>query len=254
MIHYTIDGPEGAPVLVLSNSLGTTLELWEPQLPELARRRRVLRYDPRGHGRSPAPGGPYTADDLGRDVLELLDRLELQRVSFCGLSMGGVVGMWLGANAPERIDRLVLACTAARFAPRERWEERIATVRREGMAPVADASMERWFSSRFREERPEIVARFREMVAASSPEGYAACCEAIRDFDFRARLGEIAAPTLVIAGEEDPATPVENLQFIAEGIAEARLHVIPGVAHLANVEQPEVFSRAVLDHLGEEAA
>jgi 3-oxoadipate enol-lactonase len=248
-LEYRFDGPEDAPVLVLSNSLGTTLELWESQLGALTRRFRVLRYDLRGHGASPVPPGPYTVDDLGGDVVELLDRLGLERVSFCGLSIGGVTGMWLGANAPERFDRLVLACTAPRIGTVETWTERAANVRAHGTESLADAVMERWFTPAFAAEQPETVARFRAMIAATPDEGYAGCCDALRDFDFRTELGRVAPPTLVISGELDPATPPEDGALLAGGIPDARLTVIPGVSHLANVARPDEFNDAVLSHL-----
>ena len=248
-LNHRFDGPEDASVLVLSNSLGTTLAMWEPQLPAFTQRFRVLRYDGRGHGGSDVPPGPYTIDDLGRHVLGLLDRLGLERVSFCGLSLGGAVGMWLGANAPERVERLALCCTAAQFGTAETWNERAATVRAQGVEALADAVMERWFSPAFREAQPETVARFRAQVASTPAEGYAACCEAIRDFDFRPRLQEIAAPTLVLAGSADPATPPERGQEIADAIPGARLVVIDGVAHMAGVERPDAFGEALLAHL-----
>ncbi len=247
---HRLDGPADAPVLVLSNSLGTTLEMWEPQLPELTRHFRVLRYDRRGHGRSPVPTGPYTADDFGNDLLELLDSLGIERVSLAGLSMGGMVGIWLGVNAPERVERLALTCTAARFGTPEIWAERAAAVRSAGTVDVlADAAMERWFSPAFRAAHPAEVARFREMVASTPPEGYAGCCDALRDFDYRDRLGEIRAPTLVVSAELDPATPPADGQAIADGIPGARFTVVEGTAHMANVERPDAYTRAVLDHL-----
>lgn len=247
---HRFDGPADAPVIVLSNSLGTTLEMWEPQMPELTKHFRVLRYDPRGHGRSAAPAGPYTADDLGRDVIELLDSLEIERISLCGLSMGGMIGMWLGVNAPERVDRLALTCTSARFGTPEIWTERAAAVREAGSVDVlADAAMERWFSPAFREQHPDEVARFREMVAATPADGYAGCCDALRDFDYRDRLRQIEAPTLVVSAALDPATPPGDGELIASGIPGARLVVIEDTAHLANIEKPDAYTRTVLDHL-----
>ena len=212
-------------MLVLSNSLGTTLEMWDPQLPALTERFRVVRYDRRGHGRSPVPPGPYTIDDLGGDVLALLDRLELERVSFCGLSIGGAVGMWLAAEAPERIDRLVLCCTKALFAPPEQWTERAATVRAGGVATVSEATLGRWFTPAFHTARPDVVERFRAMLVGTPPEGYAGCCEALAGTDLRARLGVISAPTLVITGEHDPVAPPPEGEELAAAIPGAR-HVV----------------------------
>ena len=249
LLFHRFDGPEDAPVLVLSNSLGTTNEMWEPQLPALTESFRVLRHDRRGHGRSEVPPGPYTIADLGRDVLELLDSLELARVSYCGLSIGGMDGMWIAANAPERLDRLCLCSTSANLGPPELWVDRAATVRADGTDAVADATMGRWFSSAFHEAHPEVVARFREMVASTPAEGYASCCEAIRDWDFRDELGRISAPTLVLSAEVDPSTPPEHGRLIADGIPGASFVVIPEAAHLVNVERPAEVDEAILGHL-----
>jgi len=236
-------------VLVFSNSLGTTNEMWEPQLPALTKSFRVLRYDRRGHGRSEVPPGPYTIADLGRDVLELLDSLELERVSYCGLSIGGMDGMWIAANAPERVDRLCLCSTSANLGPPELWVDRAATVRTDGTGAVADATMGRWFSPAFHEAHPEVVARFREMVASTPAEGYASCCEAIRDWDFRDELGRIYAPTLVLSAELDPSTPPEHGRLVADGIPGASFVVVPEAAHLVNVERQAEVDEALLRHL-----
>ncbi len=246
---YRFDGPEDAPVLLLSNSLATTNEMWEPQLAGLTAHFRVLRYDRRGHGRSAVPPAPYSIAAMAGDVLELLDSLELERVSYCGLSIGGMDAMWTAANAAERIDRLALCSTSPWMPPRELWDERAATVRAEGAGVVADATMERWFSAAFLAEQPETVARIRDMVAATPAEGYAGCCEAIREWDFRGELGRIGAPTLVLSAEDDPSTPPAHGRVIADGIRGAELVVLPGARHLANVEQPEAFTAALLAHL-----
>jgi len=247
-LHHRFDGPEDAPVLVLSNSLGTTLELWDPQVHLLAGPFRLLRYDQLGHGRSEVPPGPYTVERLGRELLALLDELGIERFSFCGLSLGGAVGMWLGANSARRLDRLVLAGTSPRFGTPEQWAERAATVRAEGLEPLVDATMGRWFTPAFAD-----VAPFRETFLATPPEGYAACCDALCEWDFREELGSVSVPTLVLVGSEDPATPPDQAGLIADRIPGARLEEIPGAAHLLNVEQPEAFDRAVLSHLtGEE--
>jgi 3-oxoadipate enol-lactonase len=243
-LHHRVDGPEDAPVLVLSNSIGTTLELWDEQVHALAGPFRVVRYDQLGHGRSEVPVGPYTVELLVHELLALLDGLGVERFSFCGLSLGGAVGMRLGADAGGRLDRLVLASTSAYFGPPERWIERAATVRAEGMEPVADGTMSRWFTPAYGD-----TAEFRAMFVATPPEGYAACCDALHDWDFRAELGSISTPTLVLAGEDDPSTPPDQAELIAAGIQGARVAVIPAGAHLVNVEQPEAFNRAVLGHL-----
>ncbi len=248
-VNYVLEGPEDAPVLVLSNSLGATLGMWDDQAPALRERFRLLRYDVRGHGGSTAPPGPYTIGDLGRDVLSLLDRLGIERASFRGLSIGGMTGMWLASEAPERFERLVLCCTAARLAP-EAWQTRVETVRAEGVGAVADAVVERWSTPQFRASRPETAQWAGRMLRETDAEGYAGCCEAIRDMDLRDRLDSITAPTLVISGADDPATPPEHGELIRNSIPGARFEVIPNAAHLANIEQPEAVTRAVLDHLG----
>jgi 3-oxoadipate enol-lactonase len=248
-LQHRLDGPEDAPVLVLSNSLGSTYAMWDDQIAALAERFRVLRYDHRGHGGSPVPNGPYAIADLGQDVLALLDRLGLERVSFCGLSLGGMVGMWLASEAPERIDRLVLCCTLPHFPPPEMWDERADMARTEGMASLLDATIERWLPEEFRRSRPEAAERLRAMVRMTPREGYAGCCEAIRDMDLRPALARIEAPTLVIAGEADPSTPAEQVQAIADAIDGARFEVLAGAAHLANVARPDAFTRAMLEHL-----
>ena len=252
-VNYVLEGPEDAPVLVLSNSLGTTLGMWDDQAPVLRQRFRLLRYDGRGHGGSPAPPGPYAIGDLGRDVLSLLDRLGLERASFCGLSIGGMTGMWLASEAPERFERLVLCCTAARLAP-EVWQARAETVRAEGVGAIAAAVEERWFTPKFRASRPETFEWAGTMLRETDAEGYAGCCEAIRDMDLRDRLASITAPTLVIAGADDPATPPEHGELIRDSIPGASFEVIPNAAHLANIEQPEAVTRAVLDHLSPTSA
>lgn len=248
-LHHVVAGPADAPVLVLSNSLGTTLEMWEPQAAALAERFRLVRYDQLGHGRSDVVSGPYSIDALAAALLELLDSLEVERFSFCGLSLGGALGLWLGASEPERVERLVLCSTSAHFGSPELWESRAAAVRADGVGSIADAVVARWFTERFARERADEVARLRAMLAATPAEGYAACCEAIREWDFRERLGEIRAPTLVLMASEDPATPPEHGERIAAGVSGARLVVLPDAAHIANVEQPEAFTRALLEHL-----
>ncbi|QIN78557.1 3-oxoadipate enol-lactonase [Rubrobacter marinus] len=248
-LNHVIEGPEDAPVLVLANSLGTTLDMWDPQVPALRERFRLVRYDHRGQGASPVPPGPYGMDDLGRDVLALMDRLGVERFSFAGLSIGGMVGMWLGSAAPERVERLVLLCTAARFDPPDAWEARAKAVRAGGVDAVSDAVLERWFTPALREERPDVLGWAGRMLRNSPPEGYAACCEAIRDADLGPGLGDIAAPTLVVAGTDDPAAPVEEAETIRDGIPGARLAVIERAAHIANVERPEEVTAGILDHL-----
>jgi 3-oxoadipate enol-lactonase len=246
-VHYRFDGARDAPVLVLSSSLGTTLELWDANVVTLASRHRVLRYDHRGHGRSPAPPGPYTVDELADDVLELLDEHGLDRVAFCGISLGGAVGMALARRAPERLERLALCCTAARFGEPEMWEERARTVRADGPEAIVDAVLARWFTPAFHERRPDVIARFRATFVATPREGYAACCDALAGWDFRDELASLRVPTLAVAAEHDPSTPPALLVEIAEGIPGATLVVLPDAAHLVNVEQAEAFTATILE-------
>jgi 3-oxoadipate enol-lactonase len=249
-LNYALDGVIGGPAVLLGGSLGANLAMWQPQLPVLSARFSVIRYDHRGHGGSPVAPGPYTIDELGSDVLAMLDRLQLERVSWCGLSLGGMVGMWLSINAPARIERLVLICTSAYLPPAQAWTERAATVREAGSPEaVADAVIARWFTEPFARERPDIVGRHRAMIASTSAEGYAGCCEAIAIMDLRPGLAGIVAPTLVIAGEQDPATPPEHARTIAAGIPGARLEILDPAAHLCNVERSADVTALIVDHL-----
>jgi 3-oxoadipate enol-lactonase len=209
----------------------------------------VVRYDHRGHGGSPVPAGPSTIEDLGRDLVHLLDHLGLDRVSLCGLSLGGMVGMWIASNAPERIDRLVLCCTAARMAHPDDFAARARTVREQGIEPIADSLIGRWFTRRFRVHHPDTVARIRAILLSTPREGYAGACEAIAQMDLREDLARIKAPTLVIGAEHDQSTPPEKSREIADGIPGAELVMIQDAAHIANVEQPDAVSNQILDHL-----
>jgi 3-oxoadipate enol-lactonase len=249
-LHHTFAGPEEAGVVVLSNSLGTTLEMWDPQTGALARDRRVLRYDLRGHGRSPVPAAPYSIADLGADLIGLLDRNGIERASLCGVSLGGMVSMWVAAHAPERVDRLVLCSTSAIMGPPESWTQRAALVRREGTVAVADTVVARWFTPAFAEAEPDVVAGIRDQLAATPSEGYAGCCEAIREMDQRPDLPAIRAPTLVIAAEGDPSTPPSHARTIAGLIPGARLELLGRGAHLLNVEAPDLVTPLMAAHLG----
>jgi 3-oxoadipate enol-lactonase len=252
-VNHTLEGPEDAPVAVFSNSLGTTGAMWDAEAAALSQHMQVLRYGVRGHGGTPAPPGPYTVGDLAGDVLALLDRLELERVSFCGLSIGGMTGMWLGVNAPKRIDRLAICSTGMQLPTREMWTERAALIREEGMGAAVDATIERWFTPEFRERSPEVVERIREIFLATEPEGYAGCCEALAEFDMRGELDAISAPTLVIAGEDDPVGTPERAASIAEEIPDSHLVVLPEARHLLAVEQADAVTRELEQHLGLEA-
>ena len=239
-LHHVVEGPEQAPLVVLAGGLGTTLEMWELQLPALATRFRVLRYDQPGHGRSPIPE-TASISAFARHVLELVGD---ERFAFVGLSMGGAIGMQLALEAPERCERLVLCCTAARFATPEFWDQRAAAVRAGGVGAVADVVLDRWFTPAF----PD-VRRYREMLVSTPAEGYARCSEALRDWDARGTLGSIRAPTLAIAGDEDPATPPADLQAIAAEVSRTRVVVLENARHLANVERADDFNSALLSFL-----
>jgi 3-oxoadipate enol-lactonase len=249
-LHHRVEGPGWAPPLLLSASLGTGVGLWEAQVPALAARFRVVRYDARGHGRSPVVPGPCSIADLGRDVLGLADELGLGRFAFCGLSIGGMVGQWLALEAPERLSRVVLANTAACIGTPAGWEARIAAVRQGGLAAVAEGTMARWFTPAFAARAPAEVERLRRMLLATPAEGYAASCAAIRDLDLRERVGAIRVPVLVITGTADTSTPPEEGRWLAGRIPGARLVELEA-AHLSNVEAAGAFDQAVLDFLGE---
>jgi 3-oxoadipate enol-lactonase len=248
-IAWRMDGPANAPVLVLSNSLGTTMGLWDEQVPALSQRFRILRYDTRGHGASSVMPGDYSLDRLGRDVIELLDSLAIAQAHFCGLSLGGMTGQWLGVHAPERIDRLVIANSSSFMGPPESWQQRMTTVREQGMAAIAEAVLDRWFTPAFAASNAPGLARTRSQLLATPADGYAGCCAAIRDMDMRQVVHVISRPTLVIAGNKDPATPPDHAQAIATAIAGSRLLSLDA-AHLSNIEQPAAFTAALLDFLG----
>ena len=247
-IHYELTGKAGLPVLVLSNSLGVNLSMWKPQVEAFSAHSQVLRYDTRGHGQSSVPRGPYAIDDLGGDVLGLLDTLEIKRASFCGLSMGGSTGQWLGIHAADRIDKLILANTAAKIGEAEIWNVRIAVALSEGLETIIPGTLERWFTPEFRAANPEVVANTKAMLEATNVQGYAACSAAIRDSDFRATLSAITIPTLVISGRHDPVTPPENGRTLAAAIPGA-LYVELEAAHLSNLEALTEFNAAVTTFL-----
>jgi 3-oxoadipate enol-lactonase len=252
--HHVLTGPPGAPVLVLGNSLGTDLSMWDGVAALLDGRFRLLRFDHRGHGGSAVLPGPYTVEDLGRDLLALLDNLGLDRVSYCGLSLGGMVGMWLAAHAPERVDRLALCCTSAWLPPAEGWLDRAARVRAGGTEAVADVVLGRWFSAEWAVDHPAEIERARAMLVGVPPEGYAGCCEAIASMDLRADLPSIAAETLVLAGGNDFATPPSHGAAIASAVPRARFVVLPQPAHLAAVEEPDAVAGLLLNHFEEARA
>ncbi len=248
-LHHENVGPADAPALLMGGSLGTSLRMWDGQRPR-AEQLRLILFDHRGHGDSPTPSGPYEIADLGHDVLELMDELGLARASFCGLSLGGMVGMWLGANAPDRIDRLVLLCTSPFMPPASAWQERIRAVLEAGsVEPIADAVLERWLTPDYAAEHPEVRAELRGMLTSNSAEGYAGCCGAIERMDLRDDLAGVSAPALVISGAQDPSTPPEHQELIAGSVPNSRHEVIDPGAHAVAVERPETVNRLILEHL-----
>lgn len=250
-LHYQLDGPVGAPVLILSNSLGTDLNMWDAQVPVFSKHFRVLRYDTRGHGKSLVTPGPYSIEQLGRDVLALADALDIEAFSFCGLSMGGLVGQWLAINASARIQGLVLCNTAAKIGSPEVWNPRIETVLRDGkaaMQALRNASIARWFTPEFAAAQPALVEPVVGMLTTTSPQGYAANCAAVRDSDFREQLSAITASTLIICGTADAVTTPEHGRFMQAHISNAKW-VEFHAAHLSNVEAGEVFTHTVCDFL-----
>jgi 3-oxoadipate enol-lactonase len=247
-INVEVEGSDSAPVLMLSNSLGTNLHMWDDQAGEWSKHFRLVRYDRRGHGQSGVPKGPYSMERFGRDVLAILDALKIKKTSWCGLSMGGMVGQWLGANAPDRIDKLILSNTNLHYADKGPWNDRIKFVSEKGLEPLVDANMQRWFTEGFRQRSPQVIARMKAMFVATKLPGYVASCEAVRDMDFRASNPRISAPTLVIVGAQDAATPPSAGQAIAQQIKGAKLASLDA-AHISNMEQPKQYTETVLNFL-----
>lgn len=250
--HVRIDGPQDAPVLVLSNSLSSDLTMWDAQVETWAKRFRVVRYDQRGHGESVVGQGPYAMSQLAGDALAIMDTLGIAKAHWCGLSMGGMVGMWILTHAPERIDRAVLANTAAHMGPPELWDGRIRTAQQGGMAALVDATIERWFTGRFIAQAPQTIARVRRMILDTPSAGYIGSCSAIRDMDQRETVRVVTNPTLVIIGSHDPATTPAAGRAIHEAIAGSRSTTLDA-AHISNIEQPEAFTREVAEFLNGEA-
>ena len=252
-LHVEISGKDKGPVLMLSNSLGTNLHMWDGQMPAFEKKFRVVRYDSRGHGKSGAPDGPSSIDRLGRDALEIMDKLKLDTVNWCGLSKGGMVGQWVATHAPERIDRLVLCNTGAQMPTPGMWNTRIATCLSGGMDALVETILLRWFSERFRKSGSPEIERVKNMVLTTPKHGYAACSGAIRDMDQRESIRAITAPTLVVVGKVDPATTPAAGKLIQSRIAGAKL-VTLNAAHLSNIEQPAAFTEAVMAFLTAKAA
>jgi 3-oxoadipate enol-lactonase len=245
-LHHVLEGAPSGPVVVLSPSLGTDLSIWDAQAALLGERFRVLRYDLRGHGSSPAPVGPYSIAELGGDLLALLDRLELERVLLCGISIGGMLSIWIAAHAPQRVQGLAVCCSSALIDPEGTYRGRARLVRTYGLEAVADGVLARWLTPAFAARRPEVAANLRARLLRTSREGYAGCCEALAAMDLRPELDLIDAPTLVIAGADDPATPPEHGRLIAERVRGARFEVVADAAHLATVEQPHAVGELLL--------
>ena len=246
--RVTIDGDAASPALILSNSLGTTLEMWDPQVAAFAKDHRLIRYDARGHGGSPVTPGPYSFADLGLDVLALMDALGIERAAFCGISMGGHTGLWLGIHAASRFNAIAVCNSAAKIGTPQLWNERAAMVREGGSASLhvlAESSPGRWFSADFVHAHPAQVQRAQAWIASIVPEGYAACCEALAVSDLRDNLGSITTPTLLLAGALDPVTTVADAQAMQAAIAGAQLAVVHA-SHLSNLEAPQAFDPAVL--------
>jgi 3-oxoadipate enol-lactonase len=252
-LNYRFEGPENAPVVVFSNSLGTNLSMWDQQASVLCEKFRVLRYDTRGHGLSSVTPGPYKIEQLGRDVLALLDAVKIDSAYFCGLSMGGMIGIWLGANAANRVKRLALCNTAAKIGTADGWNARIKDVKERGMAAIATNVVLRWFSENFVKQSPEVVEAMRQMLLQAPPVGYAACCAAIRDMDQTGDLARVKARTLAIAGALDPVIPVADAKVVADGISGASYLELQA-AHLSNIEAAPQFTEALLKFLSQPEA
>lgn len=250
-VNYTLDGPAGAPVVTLSHSLATDLSMWDPQLKALTTRYRVLRYDTRGHGGTDAPAGAYTLEQLADDARALLRALVIPRTHWVGLSMGGMIGQTLALAAPDLFQSLVLCDTSSRIPAEARplWQERIKTAETQGMEPLVEPTLGRWFTAPFREQRKDVVDLVRAMIRATPPRGYAGCCHAISALDLTDRLSAITLPTLVVVGEDDQGTPVAASRAIQARIAGAQLEILKSAAHLSNLEQPEAFTRVVTSFL-----
>jgi len=250
-LHYERSGVPGAQPLVFSNSLGATLQVWEPQLAVFEKRYDVIRYDMRGHGMSSVPQGPYLVEQLSNDVLGLIDELRLNDVIFCGLSIGGAIGQWLAMHAPERFRCFVLSNTAAKFGTLERWTQRIAAVEQGGLAAVVDAIVNVWFTEAYRTTNPETIARIGEMILSCNPLGYVAACAAVRDVDFREAVTGIRKPVCIVAGQHDTSTTMEEAWFLHRSIEGSKFVELPA-AHISNVEAPAKFNAAVFEFLHEQ--
>jgi 3-oxoadipate enol-lactonase len=247
-IHYEVEGTQDTPVLMFCNSLGTTLHMWDGQMPAVLKHFRVVRYDRRGHGKSGVPTGPYNMEMLGRDALAVLDAAQVEKTNWCGLSMGGMVGMWLGANAPQRVNRIILSNTSAYFENKQIWNDRIALVKEKGLGAIVQGTLERWFTQGFRDREPQKVKQIADMFLATKLEGYIACGQAVRDMDHREIIKSIKAPTMIIAGKQDAGTTPEMGEYLQKNIPGAGITMFDA-AHIANIECGNAYTDAVLDFL-----
>lgn len=243
-INYQTFGDANKPALIFSNSLGTKYSMWQPQIEHFQQDHYVICYDTRGHGASSAPQGPYSLEQLGQDVVNLLDHLDIAKAAFCGISMGGLTGQWLAIHKPERFSQVIVCNTAAKIGQEQAWQDRAALVREQGLAPIAATAASRWFTDPFIQSNPAVVAELSNDLGAGSPEGYANCCEALAKADVREQLSSIQIPVLIIAGQQDPVTTVADGQFMQQRIANSRLFEI-NASHISNIEQPEAFNQAV---------
>lgn len=248
-LHCRVDGPEGAPAIAFLNSLGTDLRLWDPQVDALRSSFRTVRHDSRGHGASDAPKGPYSIELLGGDVVSLLDAFEIERVHVCGVSMGGLVALWLAANHPERIGRAIFVSTAVKIGSKDRWDERIRALEAGGMESIRDMVMNRLVTSSFRERSPEVARRVEATLVSTPPHGYAASCLAVRDADLTNEVGRIRAPSLVVVGADDVGISQQEAETLNQRIAGSELVVLEDASHLCNIEQPQRFNHAILGFL-----
>ena len=247
-IHYQTFGDASKPAIVFSNSLGTNFSMWQPQIEAFCQDHFVICYDTRGHGGSSAPQGPYRIDQLGQDVVNLLDHLKVEKAAFCGISMGGLTGQWLAINQAERFSHVVVCNTAAKIGQEHAWLDRAQLVREQGLAPIASTAAGRWFTEPFVQSNPDIVVKLSNDLGAGSIEGYASCCEALAKADVREQLKDIKVPVLVVAGQQDPVTTVADGEFMQQRIASSQIFEI-NASHISNIEQPEDFNQAVASFL-----
>ena len=247
-INYQTFGDASQPAIIFSNSLGTQFNMWQPQISFFEKKFYVICYDTRGHGASSAPQGPYSIEQLGTDVVHLLDHLNIEKASFCGISMGGLTGQWLAIHHPERFNHVIVCNTAAKIGQEQAWNDRAQLVRVQGLKPIAETAASRWFTEPFIRSNTAIVESLSNDLGAGSPEGYASCCEALANADVREQLKNITVPTLVVAGQKDPVTTVADAQYIINNVRSSSLFEI-NASHISNIEQPKAFNQAVQSFL-----